>query len=32
LRTINVDDFDHEELIAKVNSQSEEKKRSGKAA
>ena len=32
LRTINVDDFDHEELIAKVNSQGEVKKRSGKAA
>ena len=32
LRTINVDDFDHEELVAKVNSSSEVKKRGGKAA
>ena len=32
LRTINVDDFDHEELVAKVNSSSEIKKRGGKAA
>ena len=33
LRTINVDDFDHEELIAKVNSSTKSaKKRSGKAA
>jgi len=32
LRTINVDDFDHEELVAKVNSSSETKKRGGKAA
>jgi acyl-CoA dehydrogenase len=32
LRTINVDDFDHEELVAKVNSTSVAKKRGGKAA
>ena len=32
LRTINVDDFDHEELVAKVNSTSATKKRGGKAA
>ena len=32
LRTINVDDFDHEELVAKINSTSASKKRSGKAA
>jgi acyl-CoA dehydrogenase len=32
LRTINVDDFDHEELVAKVNSNTTAKKRGGKAA
>ena len=32
LRTINVDDFDHEELVAKVNSTTAAKKRGGKAA
>ncbi len=33
LRTINVDDFDHEELVAQVNSTSKAtKKRGGKAA
>jgi acyl-CoA dehydrogenase len=33
LRTINVDDFDHEELVAKINSSSAStKKRGGKAA
>jgi acyl-CoA dehydrogenase len=32
LRTINVDDFDHEELVAKINSSTVAKKKSGKAA